>query len=407
MASRFWVGGSATWDGTAGTKWSTTSGGSSGAAAPTAADDVFLDASSGAVTVTMSSTTVCRSLNHTGFTGTLVHPAATNPSIGDATAGASNIALKFVAGMTYTLGDVATSAFTFASTSATQQTIDYGGKNAGNITLAGGTTGNFAITSAITQDPLASVTQSGSNVHYSGASDTSALSHSFGLIASSGSTAKTFTFGNATITLTRSTAATHINIPSGASNTVSAASATFVGAPTSTGRITYTYTFPTGTVVGTMTLNGEGERNFATSYTVGTLTRNPTAHNYEQLNLPAGGSLTVTSALNVVAANSINRVTIWPNSTGVASTLVLTGATLNLQGVDFQDIIFNNGGSNLDLSAITGGSGDCGGNSITGGGTLTFTAPTTQTWQGTSGGTWSTSANWTSRTPLCQDNVVM
>ena len=31
MADRYWVGGSATWDNTAGTKWSTTSGGPGGA----------------------------------------------------------------------------------------------------------------------------------------------------------------------------------------------------------------------------------------------------------------------------------------------------------------------------------------------------------------------------------------
>lgn len=71
MASRYWVGGTATWDGTAGTKWATTSGGAGGAAVPTAADDVFFDAASGAVTVTVSSGSVALSINCTGFTGTL------------------------------------------------------------------------------------------------------------------------------------------------------------------------------------------------------------------------------------------------------------------------------------------------------------------------------------------------
>lgn len=41
MANRYWVGGNANWDATAGTKWATTSGGAGGAAVPTAADDVF------------------------------------------------------------------------------------------------------------------------------------------------------------------------------------------------------------------------------------------------------------------------------------------------------------------------------------------------------------------------------
>ena len=71
MANRFWVGGTATWDGTAGTKWATTSGGAGGSAVPTAADDVFFDAASGAVTVSVSSGSVALSINCTGFTGTL------------------------------------------------------------------------------------------------------------------------------------------------------------------------------------------------------------------------------------------------------------------------------------------------------------------------------------------------
>jgi hypothetical protein len=43
MAARYWVGGTDNWDGTAGSKWATTSGGAGGAAVPVAADDVFID----------------------------------------------------------------------------------------------------------------------------------------------------------------------------------------------------------------------------------------------------------------------------------------------------------------------------------------------------------------------------
>jgi hypothetical protein len=71
MANRYWVGGSATWDSTAGTKWALTSGGAGGQAVPTSTDDVFLDAASGAVTVTVNTVQPCLSLNCTGFTGTL------------------------------------------------------------------------------------------------------------------------------------------------------------------------------------------------------------------------------------------------------------------------------------------------------------------------------------------------
>lgn len=135
--ARYWVGGTATWDATAGTKWATTSGGAGGAAVPTAADDVFFDGASGSGTISQSGARVCRSLNCTGFTGTFSIPAATTLTIGDGTAGASNIAIKLVSGMTLSLGNAATSAITFASTSGTQQTIETGGKTLGNINFSG------------------------------------------------------------------------------------------------------------------------------------------------------------------------------------------------------------------------------------------------------------------------------
>ena len=73
MANRYWVGGSANWDGTAGTKWSLTDGGAGGQAVPTSSDDVFFTATSGAVTVTLADGNVatCKSLTCTGFTGTI------------------------------------------------------------------------------------------------------------------------------------------------------------------------------------------------------------------------------------------------------------------------------------------------------------------------------------------------
>lgn len=71
MANRYWVGGTADWDATAGTKWSTTSGGAGGSAVPTSSDDVFVDAASGSGTLTVTISAVCKSINFTGYTGTL------------------------------------------------------------------------------------------------------------------------------------------------------------------------------------------------------------------------------------------------------------------------------------------------------------------------------------------------
>jgi hypothetical protein len=51
MADRYWVGGSGTWNATTTTNWATSSGGASGASAPTSADNAIFDANSGAAAV--------------------------------------------------------------------------------------------------------------------------------------------------------------------------------------------------------------------------------------------------------------------------------------------------------------------------------------------------------------------
>ncbi len=91
MADRYWVGGSASWDATAGTKWALTSGGAGGEAVPTASDDVFFDANSGAVTVTIPGFGTGNGLNvnFTGFTGTFAMFTSTLNVAGSLTLGTS------------------------------------------------------------------------------------------------------------------------------------------------------------------------------------------------------------------------------------------------------------------------------------------------------------------------------
>ena len=67
MADRYWVGGSGSWNSTA--KWSTTSGGSSGASVPTSADNAIFDTGSGSGTahyiVTVTDNSTCANLTFT------------------------------------------------------------------------------------------------------------------------------------------------------------------------------------------------------------------------------------------------------------------------------------------------------------------------------------------------------
>jgi hypothetical protein len=122
MADRYWVGGTASWDATALLKWSTTSGGVGGAAVPTAADDVYLNAASGAVTVTVAAAATCKNLTFTGFTGTFTGTSTLAISGG----------LTLVASMTRTF----TGAVTFDSTSANIITSNTKDLNS-NITFNG------------------------------------------------------------------------------------------------------------------------------------------------------------------------------------------------------------------------------------------------------------------------------
>lgn len=71
MPDRYWVGGTGTWNTSSTTNWSATSGGASGASAPTSADNVFFDANSdsaGANFTVTCTAAVCANLSVTNTT---------------------------------------------------------------------------------------------------------------------------------------------------------------------------------------------------------------------------------------------------------------------------------------------------------------------------------------------------
>lgn len=124
MADRYWRGGTASWDGTAGAKWADTAGGATGASVPTTADDVFFDATSSGTCTIATGNTGAKSINYTGFTGTIAGTA------GITVAGS----VTLVSGMTYTH----TGAMTFTGTgtlTTTGQTVGSVIVNGAGITL--------------------------------------------------------------------------------------------------------------------------------------------------------------------------------------------------------------------------------------------------------------------------------
>lgn len=122
------------------------------------------------------------------------------------------------------------------------------------------------------------------------------------------------------------------------------------------------------------------------------------------------GDITVTHTLTLAGNSATNRLLVYSSTIGTQRTITLgTGATISASNVDFKDIKLydtDTSGADIDLSAITGLSGDCGGNSG-----IIFTDSDTMTWKDGDGGNWSDVGNWTKtaaaadRVPLPQDDV--
>lgn len=117
MADRYLItgGGSVNWNSTG--SWSATSGGATGASFPVAGDNVFMDAASGAGTLTVNVSSACADINMSGFTGTL--------------AGSSALAVSgswtFGSGMTRTYTGTVTFNATTTGKTITSNGIAFGG----------------------------------------------------------------------------------------------------------------------------------------------------------------------------------------------------------------------------------------------------------------------------------------
>jgi hypothetical protein len=211
-----------------------------------------------------------------------------------------------------------------------------------------------------------------------------------GLFSISGSGARTVTLGASAITCGVWSAATTTNLTFNAgTSTITQVniSATFSG-----GGLTYA----------TVVFTADNESIFDAN-TFGNLTITGTAT--KDFNFGLAANQTVTGTFTVNGNSATNRVLIASSVKGTARTI--TAATVTVTNADFQDITGAGAGS-WNLSAITGGSGDCGGNSG-----ITFTTPVTNYWIGGTGN-WSTLAEWAStsggsassgRVPLPQDTA--
>ena len=124
MASRFWVGGTGPWNNSSTANWSATTGGASGASAPTSADTVTFDSNSGAAaTVTANATAACSTCT--------VNKADITLSLSGSP--------TFAGAFTFTQGTINLNSFnltslTFLASNANVRTLAFG---TGSITVTG------------------------------------------------------------------------------------------------------------------------------------------------------------------------------------------------------------------------------------------------------------------------------
>lgn len=340
-----------------------------GGVAPTAADDAFLTVASGNVTI--NSGAVARSLDCSTYVGTLTHSAGVSLALGDGTAGASNIALKLVSGMTYTKGNATTSAINFISTSGTQQTIDSGSKSLGNLTFNGAGS-SYQLSAGLTIDSTALLTMT------NGTLDTNNQTCSWGLFALGAGT-KTLTLGSTTLTPTGS--GTSWNVSTNSANfTLNSGTSDLIFNPTAAASPTpnfsnFTYynvscTKSAGGFTVTMA-NGATFNNFTQDNTV-------IGGGNRPLQITSGITININGVLTYIGNNdNVSRGYLQSGNNGSQTTIDLgTTGSVALTSIDLRDISFTGTAAPVSGTRL----GDFNGNSG-----ITFASPVTYYWIGNGG----------------------
>lgn len=299
-ASRFWVGGTGTWDNATTTHWSATTGGGGGSSVPGSADSVTFDGASGGGTVTLNYAPSITGLTGGAHTGTF-------------DTGNNNISCS--------------SGFNYSGTGTRTLTL-----GTSTITLTGG---SWTMTTT---------------------------------------TGLTFNGSNATISMTSK-------------------NATFTG-----GGLAYN--------IVSVTATGGGGITFLSANTFTTLTIRPSGN----------GTITVGADQSVSGLFTVDNITssvgnagllAGGSSTGVftkGNARTISAGSVSLANTTFADIV-GTGAATWTGTNI----GDGGGNS-----NITFTTPVTRYWVDTNGGSWQTTASWSTTSggasgatiPLPQDTAI-
>lgn len=380
MANRYWVGGTANWDGTAGTKWALTSNGAGGEAEPTAADDVFFDAASGANAVTISGTRVAKSITCTGFTGTL--------------AGTATPALTLSGNLTLSTGMTVT--YTGTTTFDATATITSNGKTLGPVTVNGsGITVTLGDALNLGTTTL-TITQ--------GTFTTSASNYSVtaGVLSSSNSNVRTITLNGSTVTLNQASGfdcGTSTNLTVNAGTSTINCIPSFGNSTFSGGGLTYYNVSIGGVNNETQTINGANTYN---NLTINNRVNNGTNRAVISANQ------TVTGTFTCNGTQTLAHRRYWIYSSVAGTNRTITAAAINIFGTDFRNIT-GAGAASWSDSSRTGYWGDAGGNSgitFSTGRNVYWNLAGTQNWTATA---WALTNNGTpaaANYPLIQDTAI-
>jgi len=371
MADRYWVGGTANWDGTAGTKWATTSGAAGGASVPTTADDVFFDASSTGPCTIATGNTGAKSINCTGFTGTITGTAAISV--------AGNITK--VAAMTWS--------HTGKVTITGSGTLINAGKTFGGGLDINGT--------GITVE-LGDAYPGGTMILISGTFTTNNYNVTCAEFSVSGTATKVINAGSSTISVSSSGGAigfgsslnTFLTFNAGTSQINLVSQNTFLQGG---GQTFYNVSF-TSISSGTRVINGPNTFN--------NLSLTASATGVSQFSI--GDNQTVNGTFTCAGTSATQRA--FVRSSTIGTTRTITANAISANDCDFRDITL----AGTAAGASPTRAGDCGGNSG-----ITFPAAKTVYWnpataQSFASASWATSSGSTTLSidnfPLAQDTAV-
>jgi hypothetical protein len=348
-SGRYWVGGTGTWS-TATTNWAFTSGGASGAPAPTAQDNVFFDQAA-TYTVTLTGALTC-------FDMTVSAGTVTFTSTGTITNSGS---ISLIAGTTWS----ATGLLTFNSTSS-GRTIN---------------TSQITINSPITLNGVGGVWSLGSNMINAYTLTTTLTNGSLilngfnwntGYFSSNNSNTRNITFGTNNIVLLHLTAGQTVVDMANATGFTCTGTGKFSSDTSTTGTYVFGTTGGTSSNSPNLTLTGSGTavQTFTTGSWFNTLNFNVSAFNpgttslnLNSLTLSSGGTFSTLTA-TMVGSGTITSSTnttlgaLTINGTGITTTLgdtftlsttsttTLTSGTLALNGFNLTTGIFSSSNTN-------------------------------------------------------------